>query len=98
MEKKFFVVVHQYCMAKNKLQEEYQKRVKEDFDQTLITSPEEAVKCFKLLESNLNTLHWRCKPVKGSFQQPGIPSLPKNYFVDSLFTVTFYEVREVSNA
>lgn len=98
MEKKFFVLVSQYCQAKNKLQDEYQRRVKEDFDRTLISSPDDAVKSFKSLETMLNAFHHRCTPIKGAYQVPGVQSLPSVYFVDGLFTVTFYPLKEVSNA
>lgn len=98
MEKKFFVLVHQYCQAKNKLQDVYQKRVREDFNCTLISSPEDAVKCFEALEKMFNDLHPRCKPISGSLLVPVMELLPSSYFVEGLFTVSFYPVKEVSNA
>lgn len=98
MEKKFFVLVHQYCQAKNKLQDVYQKRVNEDFHCTLISSTSDAVKCFEALEKMFNEQHPRCKPISGDFLVPDMGSLPSSYFVEGLFTVSFYPVKEVSHA
>lgn len=98
MKKQYFVLMeHDHTLPKNKLQEEFRKRVKEDFNQTLITDMGELITCVNKIANNLNEVHSRSKPLLGYFSQESkYVNQPDCYRVDGLFKLSFYEVKEVA--
>lgn len=100
MEKKFFALMeHDHNLPKNKLQEEFRKRVKKDFSQTLIESPAAAAMCLDDLATITNSSFRKCKPIEGYFSEESkYGNNPDCYRVDGLFKLSFYPVKEVNHA
>jgi hypothetical protein len=98
MKKKFFALMeHDHCLPKNKLQEEFRNRVREDFSQTLVDNPQEVSRILDHLASFLSSVHSKCRPMEGYYSTESKYGDPDCYRLDGLFKLTFYQLKEVSN-
>jgi hypothetical protein len=99
MANKFFALMeHDHNLPKNKLQEEFRNRVREDFSQTLVDSPKAESMKLDRLGRFLSSVHSKCKPVEGYFSEESkYGKDPDCYRVDGLFKLSFYPVKEVIN-
>lgn len=99
MAKKHFALMEQdHIQAKNQLRKELRKRIKEDFSQILVNDVKAVVAGIESVIRYYNELYSRCTPVHGHFEgRERWPDANPCFYVDGLFCIVFYEVKEVNH-
>ncbi|GHB44588.1 hypothetical protein [Mongoliitalea lutea] len=94
----YILMQHDHYVPKNNLHKEVRERVKTEFCNRLTGDIAVTVDAIYKAIVELNFKYSRCKPVKADYYSDLKLFDNPQLRVDGLFTVTFYEVKEVSNA
>lgn len=94
----FLLMTDDHRLPKNKLHEEIRNRVRAKFNQTLATDKEEVCQYMQSIIEGCNMIFRRSEPAKGYFtKRDHFPNSSDCYYVDGLFQLVFYKVKEVDH-
>lgn len=94
----FMLMTDDHRQAKNKTQEELRNEVREIFNQGIVENRKGVAELIDYLIIKANAAHPRSNPIVGQYwNREHYPSGSDCYYVDGLFQLVFYKVKEVDN-